>query len=230
MNRKRTARLAGVLFLLATVAGGFGLSYIRTYVIVTTDAELTVANLLASELWFRAAVVGSLLSQVFLLFFGLTMFRLFREVDRWLATVFLAAIMITVGIAVFNQLNNFEALLILSQSGYLKVFSPEQLKALAMNSLRLANGPGQGIIEIFWTPYYFAFGLLMMKSRFAPKLLGVLLMSMAAGFSINLLDKFLIPQFHPLFFTRLAMSLGAIGGVPTMLWLLIKGVRDEGAV
>ena len=51
-------------------------------------------------------------------------------------------------------------------------------------------------------------------------------MIMSAGFAINLLDKFLVPQFYPAVFTQLAMTLGAIGAIPTMLWLLIKGARE----
>jgi len=135
-------------------------------------------------------------------------------------------IMMTVGIAVVNQLNNFGALLVLSQTDYLKVFSPEQLNAMSMIFLRL-NNSGQGLLEIFWTPYFFSFGLLIIKSRFAPKILGILLMIMSVGYAINIFTKFLIPQFHPAMFTQLAMSLGALGGIPTILWLLIKGVKTQ---
>src|SRR2546428_7265377 len=140
---KKTARLAGLLFLLAMVTGGFGLFYIRSYVIVPGDAAATVANIKASEFFYRAAIVGILFSQLFLLFFGLTLFRLFEEVDRALATVFLIAIIMTVGIAIVNTLNHYSALLILSQADYLKAFTPEQLNAMAMNSIRLANSAGQ---------------------------------------------------------------------------------------
>ena len=92
--------------------------------------------------------------------------------------------------------------------------------------LRLA-GSGQGLLEIFWTPLYVSCGLLIIKSKYLPKLLSILLMIMGIGYAINIFDKFLIPQFHPLMFARLAMSLGALGGIPTILWLLIKGARVQ---
>lgn len=224
-STKKNSRLAGLLFLGAAITGGFGLFYIRSYVIVPGDAAATVANLKASEFLFRAAIVSTLFSQVFMFCFGLTLFRLFKEVHKGLATVLLISIMMTVGIAVVNTLNHFGALLVLSGADYLKAFTPQQLNALAMFFLRQANGSGQGLLEIFWTPYYFAWGLLIIKSRYLPKILGVLLMIMSVGYAINLLDKFLVPQFHPVAFTRLAMTLGALGGIPTILWLLIKGVR-----
>jgi Domain of unknown function (DUF4386) len=65
------------------------------------------------------------------------------------------------------------------------------------------------------------------KTRAIPKVIGILLMIMGVGFAINILQKFLIPSFHPAMFTRLAMTGGALGGLPTLLWLLIKGAQVE---
>jgi hypothetical protein len=224
-SSKNTARLAGLLWLLAAGIGGFGLFYVRSNVIVSGDAAATAGNIVASEFLFRAAIVSNLFSQVFLFFFGLTVYHLFKEVNKALATVFLTSVMMTVAIAVVNALNYFGALLVLSQADYLKAFTPEQLNAVAMIFLRLNNSFGQGLLEIFWVPYYFSFGLLIVKSRYLPRILGILLMITSVGFAINILDKFLIPQFYPAAFTRLAMTLGALGGIPTIFWLLIKGAK-----
>lgn len=220
---KTTARLAGLLWFLSTATGAFGLLHIRSNVIVAGDAAATAGNLMASEFLFRAAIVSSLFSQILLFFLGLTLFHLFRSVNRWLAKVLVASVMVAVAIAVVNTLNHFGALLVLSQADYLKVFNPEQLNAMAFTLLRLANSAGQGLLEIFWVPYYFSFGLLVFKSRSLPKVLGILLMIMGVGFAVNVFEKFLFPQFYPALFSQLAMLGGALGGIPTMLWLLIKG-------
>ncbi|HEX8174651.1 MAG TPA: DUF4386 domain-containing protein [Pyrinomonadaceae bacterium] len=226
-SNKNMARLAGLLWFLSAATGGFGLFYVRSKVIVTGDAAATAGNIMASEFLFRTAVVSNLFAQVLLFFLGLTLYQLFREVNRALARVVLASVMMTVAIAVVNALNYFGALLVLSQADYLKAFTSEQLNAIAMIFLRLNNSVGQGLLEIFWTPLYFSLGLLFIKSRFLPKVLGILLMLMGIGFAINIFTKFLIPQFYPVMFTRLAMSLGALGGIPTILWLLIKGAKEE---
>ena len=223
-------RLAGLLWLLTTVTGGFGLFYVRSRVIVPGDAAATAANIIGSEPLYRAAIVSSLVSQVLQFFLGLTLFELFKEVNKRLATVVLASVLMSVGIAVVNMLHHFGALLLLSHAEFLKVFAPAQLEATALVLLRLANGAGQGLLEIFWAPYYVAFGLLVVRSRLLPKVLGVLLMLMGAGFAVNILQKFLVPQLSPGMFTQLAMTLGALGGVPTMLWLLIKGAKAPGPV
>jgi hypothetical protein len=224
-STRKTTRLAALLWFLAALTGGFGYSYVRSNV-VPGDAAATAANISASELLFRTAVVSNLLSQVILLLFGLTMYGFFREVNRTLARVFMASIMLTVALAVMNTLNSFGALLMLSRPDYLKPFTPEQLNAATMIFLRLGNF-GQGLLEIFWVPYYFTFGLLIIRSRLLSKIFGFLLMLMSLGFAINILDKFLIPQFYPVFFTQLAMTLGAIGGIPLLLGLLIKGLKAQ---
>ena len=201
--------------------------YIRSKVFVPGDAAATAAHIVASEFLFRAAIVNILVSQVFFFFFGLTLFQLFKDIDRKTATVLLAASMMTVGIAVVNVLNLFGALVVLTNADYAKVFTPEQLNAVATFFLRMNGSFGQGLLEIFWTPFYLCFGLLVLKSRFLPKILGVLLLIMSIGYAVNILTKFLVPQFYPAFFTQLAMSLGALGGIPTMLWLLIMGAKDQ---
>jgi hypothetical protein len=220
---KNLPRLAGLLWFLSTAMGGFGLIYIRSNVIVPGDAAATAANLMASEFLYRAAVVGSLFSQIFLFFLGLTLFHWFINVNKWLTSVLLASVLISVAIAVVNTLNHFGALLILSQAEFLNVFDTEQRNAMAFLLLRLANGPGQGLLEIFWVPYYFSFGLLILRSRFLPKIFGILLMIMGVGFAVNVFEKFLFPQFYPAAFSQFAMLAGALGGIPTMFWLLIKG-------
>ena len=226
-SSKKTARLAGLLWFLCTATGSFGLLYMRSNVIVPGDAAATAGNLMASVFLFRAAIVSSLFSQGFLFFLGLTLFHLFKAVNRWLATMLVAAVMVTVAIAVANTLNHFAALLVLSEADYLNVFNREQLNAMAFTLLRLANSAGQGLLEIFWAPYYFSFGLLIIRSRMLPKILGILLMIMGFGFAINVFEKFLFPQFYPALFSQLAMLGGALGGIPTMFWLLIKGAKVQ---
>jgi hypothetical protein len=225
-STNKTTRLPGLLFFLSAIAGGFGYSYVRSNVLVSGDAAATAGNIVASEFLFRSAIVSNLLSQTLLFFFGLTMYRLFKGAYKGLAMVFLTSILMTVVIAVVNTLNLFGALLVLNQAEYLKAFTTEQLNAVAMVFLRL-NSSGQGLLEIFWVPYFFSFGLLVSRCRMLPKVIGVLLMVMSVGYAVNILEKFLFPQFYPAAFTRLAMTLGALGGIPTILWLLIRGAKVQ---
>ena len=218
------SRRAGVLWLLATLTGGTALMYVRSHVYFPGDAAATSGAILSDALRFRFAIVGALLSQLAMLFLALELYRVFAPVERVLARVLLISMVISVALACANQLPNLVALLWLGPEPYLQAFPQGQRETLVLMLLRVQNGVGQGLLEIFWTPFYVAIGLLVLRTRALPRVLGVLLVLMGTGFAVNLLDKLLLPQFYPAFFTQLAMGLGALGGIPTMLWLLVRGL------
>jgi hypothetical protein len=218
------SRRAGLLWLLAAVTGGIAMTYVRGHVYVPGDAAATASAILSDVLRFRLAIVGALVSQLAMLFLALELYRVFVPVERVLARVLLISMVISVALACANQLPNLVALLWLGPEPYLQVFPQAQRETLVLMLLRVQNGVGQGLLEIFWTPFYVAFGLLVLRTRVLPRVLGVLLVLMGTGFAVNILDKLLLPQFHPAFFTQLAMGLGALAGIPTMLWLLVRGL------
>jgi hypothetical protein len=224
-----TARLAGLLWLLTAVTTGFSLGYVRPKLIVAADAAATVHNIIAFESLFRAAIVSSILMQIFFLFFGLTIFRLFKDVNKALATVFLSSLLVGVAIGVVNSLNNLGALMVLTNPNYLKAFQPDQINALVMTFLKL-NNFGIGLNELFAALSLFALGLLIIRSGYLPRVLGIFLMIGACAFPINTFTKILIPQFHPALLTQLTMMLNAVGPPATILWLLIKGVNKPQSI
>lgn len=224
-STKNTARLAGLLWILVGVTTGFSLGYVRSKLIVFADAAATASTIMAFETLFRAAIVSSILTQIFLLFLGLTIFRLFKGAHKTLATVLLSSVLVAVAIGVVNSLNNIGAVVVLTNLDYPKAFQPEQINALAMTFLRL-NNFGIGLLEIFTAIFLFSFGLLIIRSGYLPRVLGILLMIGACAFPINIFTKILLPQFHPVLITQLTMLFNAFGPLATMLWLLIKGVNE----
>jgi hypothetical protein len=228
-SSKTTARVAGLLWLLTATTAGFSLIYVRPKLMVFGDAAATVNNIIAFESLFRAAIASFVLSQIFMFFFGLTIFPLFKVANRALATVFLTSLLVSVGVGVVNSLNNIGALTLVTNPDYVRAFQPDQLNALAMTFLRL-NNYGIGLGEIFTALYLFSLGLLIIRSRYMPRILGILLMIGACAFPINTFTKILIPQFYPVLMTRLTMLLNAFGPPATMLWLLIKGAKAPAPV
>jgi hypothetical protein len=223
----KTARLAGLFWILGAITTIFSLFYIQSTLIVSGDAAATANNILANQFLFRAGIVSDLLARMFTFFFGLTVFLLFREVSKTWTTVFLSAILMVVAIGAANSLNNVAALTVLSKADYLNVFAQEQLNALAMLFLRL-NGSGQVILEIFWLPYLFSFGLLIVKSRFIPRLLGMSLMIGCFGFPLTTFAKLLIPQSgFPEIILLVTQFFVAPALITTNFWLLIKGVNEQ---
>ncbi len=225
-SQRKTARIAGLLWLLTAATASFSLVYVRPKLIVFGDAAATAGNIIAFDSLFRLGIVATILSTIFSLFFGLEIFRLFKEGYRKLATAFLASLVVGVGVAVINSLNNIGAMIVLGDYDYLKAFGAEQLNALAMIFLRL-NNFGIGLVELFTALYMFTFGLLIIRSGYLPRILGILLIIGACAFPVNTFTKILIPQFYPVLMTQITMLLNAFGPPATMLWLLIKGVQEQ---
>jgi hypothetical protein len=167
-SSKNTARLAGFLWLLTAATAGFSLVYVRSKLIVFGDATATAGNIIAFESLFRAAIASSLLSQIFVISFGLTIFRLFKGANKTLATLFLTSLLVSAGVGVVNSLNNIGALVVLTNPDYLKAFQPEQINVLAMIFLRL-NNFGIGLMEIFAALYMVSFGLLIITVAYVNK-------------------------------------------------------------
>ncbi len=225
-STQETARTAGFLWLLAAATTGFSLVYVRPKLIVSGDAAATVRNIVALETLFRASIASSILSQIFSLLFGVTIFRLLKGVNKTLAMVCLVSLMLGASVGVVNSLSNAGTLVVVTNPDYMKAFQPDQVNALAMTFLRI-NNAGVGLVELFMALFMFSFGLLIIRSGYLPRILGIFLFVGGCAFSINTFTKMLIPQAYPVLITELTMALNIFGAPATILWLLIKGVKEQ---
>ncbi|MGE5113682.1 MAG: DUF4386 domain-containing protein [Acidobacteriaceae bacterium] len=137
------------------------------------NASATANNIAAHEMLFRLAMVSDLFTATMTIFLTLALYRLFKGVDEGLArlVVILGALMVT-PIYFLNTINDAAALLLASGADFLSAFDKTQRDALVMVFLRMH---GQGVLanEIFWGLWLFPFGLLVYRSRFLPRILGV---------------------------------------------------------
>ncbi len=162
----KNARVAGLLYILASVVGVVRLLYIPTILIVHGNATATANNIVAHESLFRLGIVSQLLASVLWLFVPLALYRLLKEVDQALAVlmVILGSLM-QVPIFFFNTVNDAAALLFARGGDFLTVFDKPQRDAFAMLFLRLHH-QGDLANEIFWGLWLIPFGLLVYRSRF----------------------------------------------------------------
>src|SRR5258707_12500158 len=88
-SRSRNARLAGFLYILASLIGIVRLMYIPRVLVVHGDAAATAANIVAHEMLFRFGIVCYLFGSVLFLFLTFALYRLFMSVDLPLSVVML---------------------------------------------------------------------------------------------------------------------------------------------
>ena len=223
-STKKAARFAGLLYLLMSIPAPLTLIYIPSTLIVSGDAAATAGNIRASESLFRLGIAGNLLGQTIFIFVGLALYELFKGVNRRLALVMLILVLVSVPIGFVNELNQIAALILLSGANFLSAFDPGQLNALLMLFLKL-HGNGFLVVEVFWGLWLFPFGVLVYRSGFLPRILGVLLIPAGFAYLAVTTSHLLFPHYGDLV-SRVATVL-QLGELPIIFWLLIMGAKDQ---
>ena len=121
-----------------------------------------------------------------------------------------------------NVLNEIAALILVSGANFLSAFEKGQRDALALLFLRL-HGEGINVASIFWGLWLFPFGILVMRSGFIPRLLGVLLIIAGSAYLASSFASLLLPQYANLV-GQIAIVF-EVGELPIVLWLFITGLR-----
>jgi Domain of unknown function (DUF4386) len=222
VSNKKMARIAGVLYLVVVLSGIFSLAYVPTKLIVWDNAAATFNNLAAHQTLFRFGIVSGLICYTFFLFLPLALYKLLKPVNENYAKLMVILAVVSIPISFINIQNKLAAISLISDTGYLKVFTNEQLQAQVLFYLKQYDS-GILIVEIFWGLWLFPFGYLVYKSGFLPKILGVFLMLACCGYLINFLGNSLIPNYSK---TGVAFYIGlpaTIGEIGICLWLLIMG-------
>ena len=222
----KTARLAGLLYLLMAAPAPFYLIYVPRTLIVRDDAATTASRILAHETLFRSAIVAELTNAILFILLAMVLYRLLNRVNKMHA-----ALMVIYGgvlcapIAFVNAANEIAALTLLRAGEFAAVFNQPQREALAMIFLR-AHGQVILVEQILWGLWLIPFGLLVMRSGFLPRILGVLLIINSFPYILASLTALLAPDYAYTALNRYAVIL-ELGELWIMLWLLIKGAKVE---
>ena len=220
-------RVAGLLYLITSIPGVFAMVYVPSKLIVHGNAAVTANNISASETLFRLGIAAELIGQAGFIFVALALYELLKGVNRRHAALMVTLIVVSIPIAFLNEVNSIAALVLVRGADFLSVFEKLQRDALAMLFLNL-HGYGFGVAEIFWGLWLFPLGLLVYRSRFLPRFLGVWLAVGGFAWVILSLTSLLLPQYQDKMFTYTQPAF--FGEVALMLWLLIKGARPPALV
>jgi len=216
------ARVAGISYLITIITGVFAEVFVRGSLVVGDDAAATATNILAHESLYRLGLVADLVMLASYVVVTLLFYVLFKPVGRSLSL--LAALFSVMGIAVLavNSLNHLAPLVFLGNAPFLRAFDVPQLKALALAALKL-HGRGYSIAGVFFGIYCVLIGDLTFRSRFLPRILGVLMAIGGLGYVTESFTSFLSPALA----ARLPdlTILGGIAELALCLWLMIVGLN-----
>ena len=221
---KKTARIAGFLYLAYFVAFFIADNGVHSTSVGAGDATAVASRIVTSEWLFRIGFVTFLLAAVLFLLSAWALYVLLKPVNRDLALLFLLLNLGGVAVKCASLVLEFAAMLLLNHGDYLNVFPVDQLQALAILLLNLYN-IGFMIAQIFFGLWLLPLGYLVFKSGYLPKILGILLIIDCFAILIWFFQFFLFPGYEGLSYPGLAVSFLAEAAL--CLWLVIWGVKGK---
>ena len=216
---RRYARVAGVAMLLSMIFGFLGEMYLPGRIIVAGNAAATAANITGNPMLFRLSFATYLVEGICDVALCVFFYILLEPVDRNLALLsafFGIASMVTYAVA---EASYYSASLVLRETGGMTTFTVDQRNALALLATRISAT----IAWLFVCMYGIASmirGYLIAKSRYLPRIIGILLFIGGAGFFLRSATFVLAPSYSSGFLLLPMM----LGGVSLTAWLLVRGV------
>ncbi len=220
---KKTARVAGLLYLLVVLSGPFLLIYVPGKLFVSGDATATASNILAHQSLFRAHIVIGLVSELLFIAVVLVLYRLLNGVGTELAALMVIVVLVEAPLALLGTANEVATLTYLRGSGFLSAFEGPQRDVLATLLINF-DGLGAYVSEVFWGLWLLPLGVLVHRSRFLPRFLGLWLFANGLAYLVISATGILWPHHAKTVATFATPVL--FGEAALMLWLLIVGVRE----
>ena len=222
-STSKNTRTAGLLYLLLVIV--CCLVDIPSSLFVHGNASAIANNIAAHETLFRLGIVVDLFCGVLLIFVVMALYRLFAGVDQNLAVlVVILGGVLPAAVGFFTVLNDAAALILVRGADFLSAFDKPQRDALAMLFLRMHD---QEILaaEIFWGLWLIPLAILVYRSRFLPRFLGVWLIVNGVAYLAHSFTGLLLPHYANAVgnFTFPALT----GEVAFVLWLLFRGAKEQ---
>src|SRR5437588_8130511 len=114
---KRLARIAGVLYLLVGIFGGFAQGFVYPKIYAAGDAATTAGNLVANSGLVRMGVVADLVQATIWVFLALALYRLLKQVHQSAAFAMVVLATLGAGIACLNAVFEFEGMRVATGAG-----------------------------------------------------------------------------------------------------------------
>jgi hypothetical protein len=213
-----------LLYLVGSIPGFFALLYVPSKLMVHGNPTATAHNIAASETLYRLGIVADLAGQTIFIFVALALYQLLKSVNQRHALLMLVLLLVSIPIAFVNELNSVAALALARGADFLSQFDEPQRIALMRLFLSM-RGAGFDVAGVFWGLWLYPLGLLVYRSGFIPRILGILLMVACFAYLANSFTALVLPQYEAA--VARWMSPIQLAEMLFMLWLLIMGARPK---
>jgi Domain of unknown function (DUF4386) len=222
---KQMARIAGVLYLIVGVFGGFAIGYVTPLVYAPGDALTTAANISANAGLVRASVLADLIQATVFVFLAMVLFALLQDVNRSVARAMVILVAIATAVMCLNEVFQIGALLVSGEGAYATGFGATGADALVLLLMDLYHY-GLLIAQIFFGLWLIPLGYLAYTSDLFPRALGTVLVVGGGAYLVDLTLALVAPDISRQVHSLMAIP-PTIAEVWTVLYLLVSGVRSS---
>jgi Domain of unknown function (DUF4386) len=225
---KGLARTAGLLYLALIALSGFANMFVRDSVYVRDNAAATADRIRESAGLYRLALAGDLIGNVCYLFLALTLYLLLRSHGQWAARTMLIIVIAAAAILCGSLVSHAGSLLVATDPGFVSALGQRGSDAMVLLFMNLQK-QGYYAGQIFFGLWLLPLGLLVFRSGWFPKWLGVLLAIGCLSQLVELAAIYLSPNFDESSVMALLLP-GGIAEIVFALWLTIRGANAPAQV
>jgi len=216
---RSAALIAGIGLLIMVIAAPYAELFVFPKLVVYDNAAETLKNIIANKALFISVIFGYLITFICDIVVAWALYVLLKPVNESLSLLTALFRLVYTGIALVALLNLVTVFHLLNTSDYSKVFPPDQLQTqvtLLLGEFR--NHWYFGLL--FFGIHLGLLGYLVFRSKYIPRILGILLIITGLGYLLTNLKPFLFTN------TNIDFAMYTFyGELVFMLWLLIRGYR-----
>jgi len=221
--QRRAALIAGLAYVIITVLSLFAISVLDGPTEPDNPAA-TVENIVNSEVLFRSGIVAFIIVLIADVVVAWALYIFFQRTSRELSLFAAWFRLVYVAIAAAALLNLLVVLKLVDGTGYSTALESMQRDAEAMLSLDAYNY-GFFLGLVFFGVHLLLLGFVMVKSDYAPSLLGFLVVLAGLGYVLINLARVVLPNYRDYedLFLLLLVVLAVPGEFGLIGWLLWRG-------
>jgi hypothetical protein len=209
-----TARLAGALYLATVPFAVFGLKYVSRVPLVGAG---TGQSFQSAERLLRLGVVSNVIGLLLFTLAVLALYEILKPVSARYAVLMAVLGLMSVPMMLLTEVGRLAALRLVT-SGDFGAFTSAQLQAQVSLFLDLYQD-GLLISQVFWGLWLLPLALLVYRSGFLPKIVGIAVGIASAAWLVDWGMQLLLPG------RTLPIGFLNVGELVLPLWLLVRGVN-----
>ncbi len=153
-------------------------------------------------------------------------YRIFRPVDKHLSQLMLVLVLAMVPVVFVFEVFNYTALMILKSDTRptADVTYQQEAAFLLLRMPRYATGAGMG--KLFLGLCFIPFGIMVFRSGFAPRIIGILLIIGGVGYVVDCCIAILLQRTTYVMVRPYLMSTTFCYAL-ALLWFVVKGVQEK---